>query len=72
MVRVFRYVDISGCELHTIYDPEDQLPIPVDKQEVSIGSSRMRVESVTNVGSSANPRAPSVCYVRVRTSAPSN
>src|SRR5215469_837499 len=26
--RIFRFVDILGCELHTIRDPQDELPIP--------------------------------------------
>ena len=27
MARVFKFIDILGCELHTINDPEDELPI---------------------------------------------
>jgi len=50
-----------GCELHTINDPEDKLPIPAIRQVISIGSSRMRVESVAL--SSINP---TVYTVRVR------
>jgi len=64
--RVFKFVDVSGCELHTIADPEDQLPIPTNAQEVSIGPMTMRVESVRTVGSSTNSKIPVVYYVRVR------
>jgi len=61
VARIFRFIDILGCDLHTINDPEDQLPIPAITQVVSIGDSRMRVESVTL--SSMNP----IIYsVRVR------
>lgn len=64
MARVFRFVDILGCELHTINDPEDELPIPQTMQVISIGHSRMRVEPVTlkETGS----RAASIYSVRVR------
>jgi hypothetical protein len=44
--RFFRFVDFLGCEIHTINDPEDRLPIPEIKQVISIGTSRMLVESV--------------------------
>lgn len=64
MARVFKFVDILGCELHTINDPEDKLPIPEVRQVISIGSSRMRVESVTLQRSASN--TPSVYSVRVR------
>jgi len=46
MPRIFRFVDILGRELHTISDPADELPIPQTWQVISIGSSKMRVESV--------------------------
>ena len=36
------FVDLSGCELHTINDPKD----PVHRQEITRGSDRMGVESV--------------------------
>jgi hypothetical protein len=62
MARVFTFVDTKGVELHSISDPEDKLPIPEATQVVSIGTSRMWVESVT-------PRhsvdSPSVYRVRV-------
>ena len=61
MARVFEFVDILGCQLHTINDPEEQLPIPVSLQIITIGPSRMQVESVTL--SSINP---TVYTVRVR------
>jgi len=61
VARVFKFIDILGCELHTINDPEDKLPIPAIRQVISIGPSRMRVESVTL--SSINP---TVYTVRVR------
>lgn len=47
MARVFMFVDAKGVEIHTISDPEDKLPIPEATQVVSIGTSRMWVESVT-------------------------
>ena len=70
MARVFKFVDVLGCELHTISDLEDKLPVPTNAQEVSIGPSTMRVESVRTVGSSANPRIPTVYYVRLRVQTP--
>ena len=70
MARVFKFVDILGCELHIITDPEDKLPIPANAQEISIGPITMQVESVRTVGSSTNPRIPTVYYVRVRVQTP--
>ena len=70
MARVFKFVDILGSELHTITDPEDKLPIPANTQEVSIGPITMQVESVRSVGSSTNPRIPTVYYVSVRVQTP--
>ena len=64
MPRVFRFVDILGCEIHTIKDPEDKLPIPEIRQVISIGSSRMRVASV--VRQRTDSPASSVYDVRVR------
>jgi len=43
--RIFEFVDLSGCELHTINDPEDQLPIPVQGQKITLGSDRMWVDT---------------------------
>jgi len=62
--RVFRFVDILGCELHTINDPEDLLPIPVIRQVITIGLSRMRVQSM--VLKRTDSSGPSVYNVRVR------
>lgn len=64
MPRVLRFVDMLGCELHTIDDPEDKLPIPEITQVISIGFSRMRVESVVPERPDSN--APIVYHVRVR------
>lgn len=47
MARVFKFLDVLGWELHTIDDPEDRLPIPQIGQVISIGLSRMQIESVT-------------------------
>ena len=63
--RVFKFLDMAGSVLHTIDDPEDQLPIPVYRQEITIGSDRMRVESVT-----VRSTGPQTCYVCVQTKAP--
>jgi hypothetical protein len=68
MARVFKFVDIFGYELHTIDDPQDNLPIPLNRQEISIGTCRMQVESVLNDRS----QLPCVFYVRVRTTALDN
>lgn len=64
MARIFTFVDTKGAEIHCISDPEDKLPIPESKQVISIGASRMCVESVTlhHIMDS-----PSVYGVRVRT-----
>jgi len=64
MARIFRFVDILGSELHRINDPENKLPIPEIRQVISIGQSRMRVESVTLERNALS--ASSVYYVRVR------
>lgn len=64
MPRVFRFVDILGCEIHTINDPEDKLPVPEVRQVISIGLSRMRVESV--VPKRTNSSGTRVYDVRVR------
>ena len=64
MPRVFRFVDILGCEIHTINDPEDLLPIPEIWQVITIGFSRMRVESV--VPKRTDSSGPSDYKVRVR------
>lgn len=69
VARVFKFIDVSGCEIHTIEDPDDKLPVPTSKQVISIGSSRMQVESVTTLG---NSETYSVYFVRVRTSAGTN
>jgi len=69
VARVFKFIDVSGCELHTIEDPDDKLPVPTSNQVISIGSSRMQVESVTTLG---NAKTCSVYLVRVRTSAGTN
>jgi hypothetical protein len=62
--RVFKLINFLGCEIHTINDPEDLFPIPEIRQEITIGSSRVRVESValkrTDTG------GPSFYNVRVR------
>ena len=63
MARVFRFVDASGRELHTINDPQEKLPVPETSQVISIGRSRMQVESVTLTTSNTG----SVYYVRVWT-----
>jgi hypothetical protein len=60
VARVFKFVDVSGCELHIITDSEDKLPIPANAQVISIGPITMRVESVRAVGSSTNPRIPTI------------
>jgi len=63
--RVFKFLDMAGSVLHTIDDPEDQLPIPVYRQEITIGSDRMRVESVR-----VRSTGPQTYYVCVQTKAP--
>ena len=45
-MRVFRFIDFLGCVIHTINDPEDRLPIPHIGQVITIGVSRMSVQSV--------------------------
>ena len=65
MAHIFKFLDMSGCVLHTIDDPEDQLPIPEYRQEITIGAERMWVESV--LVSSTNRQ---MYYVRVQTQAP--
>jgi hypothetical protein len=65
MPRVFRFVDILGCELHTINDPEDKLPIPQTRQIISIGLSSMLVQSVS-VERSVSSGRPSVYIISVR------
>jgi len=69
VARVFKFIDVSGCEIHTVQDPDDKLPVPTSKQVISIGSSRMQVESVTTLG---NSEAFSVYFVQVRISVGTN
>jgi hypothetical protein len=64
VARVFKFVDILGYELHTINDPEDKLPVPKITQVISIGFTRMRVESV--ILKRPDSSAPNVYCVRVR------
>ena len=64
MARIFTFVDTKGAEIHCISDPDDKLPIPERTQVVSIGASRMWVESVTYHHSFDSP---SVYRVRIRT-----
>jgi hypothetical protein len=61
MARVFTFVDTKGVEVYSISDPEDKLPIPVATQIVSIGRSKMWVESVTPQHTVHSP-----CVYRVR------
>lgn len=63
MARVFMFVDTEGVEIHTISDPEDMLPIPEATQVVTIGASRMWVQSVTP---KHTVHSPSVYRVSVR------
>lgn len=44
--RIFKFLDIMGCELHTIDDPEEKLPVPQTGQVISIELSTMAVQSV--------------------------
>jgi hypothetical protein len=62
MARVFTFVDTKGVEIHSINDPEDKLPIPAATQVVSIGRSKMWVESVTL---QHTVHSPSIYRVRV-------
>jgi len=64
VAKVFRFLDILGSETHTINDPNDLLPIPQIMQVITIGCSRMRVESVTL--ERTDPGTPFVYDVRVR------
>jgi hypothetical protein len=64
VARVFTFVDTNGAEIHCICDPDDKLPIPEPAQIISIGASRMCVESVTPHRS---VDSPSVYRVRVWT-----
>jgi len=54
VARVFKFVDIWEYELRTISDPEGNLPIPTNKQTISMGRSRMFVESVTVISISTS------------------
>ena len=63
MSRVFTFVDTEGVEIHNIGDPEDKLPIPEATQVVTIGASRMWVQSVTPQHA---VHSPSVYTVSVR------
>lgn len=64
MPRVFRFIDALGCEIHTINDPEDKLAVPAIMQVISIGLSRMLVESV--VAEQTDLSGPMAYDVRVR------
>lgn len=47
MARIFTFVDTEGVEIHNITDSEDKLPVPEATQVITIGESRMWVQSVT-------------------------
>jgi hypothetical protein len=64
MARVFKFIDALGYELHTISDPQDDLPIPKTMQMISIGQSTMTVESVISIGTDSI--GTTVYEVRVR------
>ena len=49
MARILKFLDASGRELQQINDPEERLPIPVSGQVVTIGSSRLWIDSVTTL-----------------------
>jgi len=65
--RVYKFIDALGCEIHTIEDPDDKLPIPAEKQVISIGPSTMRVESVAQSGDTG---VCAVYFVKVQTDSP--
>ena len=69
MARVYKFIDISGREMHTIKDPDDKLPIPANRQVIFIGNDRMEVESVKTFGDS---EVCAMYSVRVRTTAGPN
>ena len=45
MACVFKFVDLTGCVLHTIDDPEDQLPNP----RIQAGSFHRAYEDVGDI-----------------------
>jgi hypothetical protein len=55
VARILKFLESSGRELHHISDPEERLPIPVTGQVVSIGPSRMWIESVTTLSDAEVP-----------------
>ncbi len=69
MARVYKFIDVSGREIHTIEDPDDKLPIPANKQVISIGSDSMQVESVETF---VDTRVCNLYFVRVRIAAGTN
>jgi hypothetical protein len=69
MARVYKFIDVSGHEIHTVKDPDDKLPIPANRQVIFIGNDRMEVESVKTFG---DAEVCTMYYVRVRTAAGPN
>jgi len=65
MARVYKFIDVSGREMHTIKDPDDKLPIPANRQVIFIGNDRMEVESIK---ASGDTEVCATYSVRVRTS----
>ena len=45
-MRVFKFLNVLGSEIHTINDPEHRLPIPHTRQVITIGFSQMLVQAV--------------------------
>jgi hypothetical protein len=64
VTRVYKFIDASGREIHTVEDPDNKLPIPTTRQVIFIGTDRMQVESIETFG---DGEACTVYFVRVRT-----
>jgi hypothetical protein len=69
MARVYKFIDVSGHEIHMVKDPNDKLPIPANRQVILIGNDRMEVESVKTFG---DGEVCTMYFVRVRTAAGPN
>jgi hypothetical protein len=69
MARVYKFINVSGREIHTVEDPDNKLPIPANGQVIFLGNDRMEVESVKTFG---DAEVCTIYFVQVRTAAGPN
>jgi len=46
VTRVYKFIDASGREIHTVEDPDNKLPIPARRQVIFIGRTGCRLNQL--------------------------